>query len=745
MSDLPVLPIYRPVPATDVPASTCQHGCGCGHAAPAASPAIAAAAPGALADGLQRSLVQIAQMDCPVEVQLIEQALGKRPEVAALSFNLLKRQLTVDHQPGSQAGWLEAIRALGFTPVLVQAGDVAPAERPTPWWPLAVSGLAALGAELAHALAGQWPWLSALLALGAIAGCGLSTYRKGWLALRHRTLNINALMSVAVTGAVLIGQWPEAAMVMCLFVLAERLEARSLARAREAVSGLMAVAPDSAWVQQADGQWLRLPASQIAVGQTLRVAPGERVALDALVLAGSSALDQAPITGESVPVDKTVGDAVYAGSLNTYGELTLTVTAQAGQSTLARILHAIEQAESRRAPTQRFVDEFARRYTPAVFGLALLVALVPPLLGWGGWLDSLYQALVLLVIACPCALVISTPVTLVSALAVAARHGVLIKGGAVLERGRKLRALALDKTGTLTLGQPALARWQALDESASAQHWRDCAAALAARSDHPVSRALVSAAIDGSQVSQVRAWPGRGVGGTLNGHAYWLGNARLAQQHGADHPALAAQWTQLAADGQTGVLLGRGSQVLAVFAVADRVRPQAAQAVAELHQLGVHTVMLTGDTQGPAQAVATAVGMDDVRAGLLPEDKLLAVEQLIRQHGVVGMVGDGINDGPALARADVGFAMAAAGSATALETADVALMDDNPRKLAWFIRLSRHTGWVLWQNISLALGLKGLFLALTLAGHGSLWLAVLADVGASLLVVANGLRVLRYR
>ena len=290
-----------------------------------------------------------------------------------------------------------------------------------------------------------------------------------------------------------------------------------------------------------------------------------------------------------------------------------------------------------------------------------------------------------------------------------------------------------------------LTRWLALDASASAEHWRDCAAALAARSDHPVSRALVSAAIDGSQVSQVRAWPGRGVGGTLDGHAYWLGNARLAQQHGADHPALAAQWAQLAADGQTGVLLGSGSQVLAVFAVADRVRPQAAQAVAELHQLGIHTVMLTGDTQGPAQAVATAVGMDEVRAGLLPEDKLLAVEQLIRQHGVVGMVGDGINDGPALARADVGFAMAAAGSATALETADVALMDDNPRKLAWFIRLSRHTGWVLWQNIALALGLKGLFLALTLTGHGSLWLAVLADVGASLLVVANGLRVLRYR
>lgn len=738
MSDLKELPLYRPTASPVADDASCHGSCGCSHShAPSAPPPVAP--PVQLALGHVRSVVRIAQMDCPVEANMIEQALGKRADVSALSFNLLKRELTVDHAPGSDAHWRDAILALGFT---VEAADAPPAPAaPERWLGLALSGLAALGAELAHAFT-PWPWLSALLALAAIAGCGLSTYRKGWLALRQRTLNINALMSVAVTGAVLIGQWPEAAMVMCLFVLAERIEARSLARARDAISSLMAVTPDNAWVRQPDGQWQRQPAGSVAVGSVLRVLPGERVALDAVVTAGASALDQSPITGESVPVDKGVGDTVYAGSLNTYGELTLQASASASESTLARILRAIEEAESRRAPTQRFVDQFARRYTPAVFALALLAAVVPPLAGWAGWLDSIYQALVMLVIACPCALVISTPVTLVSGLAAAARHGVLIKGGAVLEQGARLRALALDKTGTLTLGQPRLQDWRALDDTQDT--WRTAAGALAARSDHPVSRALALAEAGDWAFNAVRAWPGEGVSGEQDGETYWLGNRRLAARFAADAPALDAQLADWASHGYTPVLFGRGQTTLALFAVADQIRPQAAEAVAALEAAGVHAAMLTGDGAAPAQAVAAQLGLTQVRAGLLPEDKLTEVEDLQTRHGVVGMVGDGINDGPALARADVGFAMGAAGSATALEVADVALMDDDPRKLTWFIRLARHTRAVLWQNITLALGLKVVFLALTLTGHGSLWLAVFADVGASLLVVGNGLRVLRF-
>lgn len=737
MSELKTLPIYRASPTPPASGDSCHGACSCGH--PPATPPTPATPPSQLAAGHTRSVVRIAQMDCPVEANMIEHALGKLPEVSALAFNLLKRELTVDHAPGSEPHWQAAIVALGFT---VEAAD-APAAPPPPerWLGLALSGAAALGAELAHAFA-PWPWLSAVLALAAIAGCGLSTYRKGWLALRQRTLNINALMSVAVTGAVLIGQWPEAAMVMCLFVLAERIEARSLARARDAISSLMAVTPDTAWMQTADGQWRQCPASELSAGSVLRVLPGERVALDAVITAGASALDQSPITGESVPVDKTIGDTVFAGSLNTYGELTLRASAPASESTLARILHAIEQAESRRAPTQRFVDQFARHYTPAVFALALLAAVAPPLLGWAGWLDSVYQALVMLVIACPCALVISTPVTLVSGLAAAARHGVLVKGGAVLEQGARLRALALDKTGTLTLGQPRLQQARALRGELA--DWRQAAGALAARSDHPVSRALALSEAAAWAFAGVRAWPGEGISGEQHGETYWLGNRRLAARFAAESSELDAALADWDAQGYTPVLFGCGAHTLALFAVADQLRPAAPEAVAALAALGVHSAMLTGDGAAPAQAVAAQLSLNEVRAGLLPQDKLSEIEALQTRHGVVGMVGDGINDGPALARADVGFAMGAAGSATALEVADVALMDDDPRKLAWFIRLARHTRAVLWQNIGLALGLKVVFLGLTLSGHGSLWLAVFADVGASLLVVGNGLRVLRF-
>jgi len=609
-----------------------------------------------------------------------------------------------------------------------------------------LSGLAAVAAEVVHFSALAPEWLVAALALAAILGCGLGTYKKGWIALKNRNLNINALMSIAVTGAVLIGQWPEAAMVTVLFTLAELIEARSLDRARNAIGGLMQLTPDMATVQQADGQWQDVEVRDVAIGARVRVRPGERIGLDGEVVSGQSSVDQAPITGESLPVEKAVGDKLFAGTINQAGALEYRVTAGAGQSTLARIIKAVEEAQGARAPTQRFVDTFSRIYTPVVFALALAVAIIPPLFMAGAWFDWIYRALVLLVVACPCALVISTPVTIVSGLAAAARKGILIKGGVYLEGGRKLDYLALDKTGTITHGKPVQTDARVLEPLFEGRA-QALAASLAARSDHPVSGAIAQFAkaqnLPLSEVSAFAALAGRGVRGDIDGETYHLGNHRLVEELGLCSPELEAQLDVLERQGKTVVLLLDRSGPLALFAVADTVKDSSRQAIAELHALGIKTVMLTGDNPHTAEAIAAQVGIDRAEGNLLPADKLATIEQLYAQGHRVGMVGDGINDAPALARAEIGFAMAAAGTDTAIETADVALMDDDLRKIPAFVRLSRQSAAILTQNIVLALGIKALFLAITFAGMATLWMAVFADMGVSLLVVFNGLRLLR--
>jgi len=525
------------------------------------------------------------------------------------------------------------------------------------------------------------------------------------------------------------------------------------------VQGLMRLSPDRATVQQADGAWREVPAAGVAAGARVRARPGERIALDGEVESGRSTIDQSPITGESLPVDKEPGDPVYAGTINGAGMLEYRVLAAAGESTLARITRAVESAQSARAPTQRFVDRFARVYTPGVVLLALGIAVLPPLLELGGWHDWIYKALVLLVIACPCALVISTPVTVVSGLAAAARHGILVKGGIHLERGRLLRWVALDKTGTLTHGRPVLTDRQVLG-GLEAARCDDLAARLAGQSDHPVSRAIAEgladgapdvgraalSALGGSQaVTDFQALPGRGTEGTLDGQGYRLGNHRLIHELGLCSPALESRLEALERQGKTVVMLADARQVLALYAVADTLKPDSAAAIRDLHAQGVRTAMLSGDNPHTAGAIAAQVGIDEVRGNLLPDDKLQAIGQLASGGGAVGMVGDGINDAPALARADIGFAMGAMGTDAAIETADVALMDDDLRKIPWFIDLSRATHRVLVQNIALALLIKAVFLALTVAGLGTMWMAVFADVGASLLVVGNGLRLLRHR
>lgn len=713
----------------------------------AAAPALVQLSEATSADA-RLSSFRIEAMDCPTEQTLIQNKLGKLAGIQQLEFNLINRVLGVTHSLPDTAPIVNAIKSIGMHAEPLEAGVEAPAPAPVKkhGWPLALSGVAALAAEVIHFTDAAPTWVVAIIALVSILSGGLGTYKKGWIALKNFNLNINALMSIAVTGAILIGQWPEAAMVMFLFTVAELIEARSLDRARNAISGLMQMTPEQATVLQADGSWAEQEVKSVELGARVRVKPGERIALDGEVVSGSSTIDQAPITGESLPVEKTIGDKVFAGTINQAGSLEYTVSAAANNSTLARIIHAVEQAQGARAPTQRFVDQFSKIYTPAVFVFALAVAIIPPLFMGAVWFDWIYRALVLLVVACPCALVISTPVTIVSGLAAAARKGILVKGGVYLEGGFKLDYLALDKTGTITHGKPVQTDYLCLEATAESTA-PAIAAALAGRSDHPVSLAIANAAVDKNSTAPIvdnfEALGGRGVKGEIDGQTYHLGNHRLVEELGLCSPQLEEKLFALEKQGKSVVLLLDKSGPLALFAVADTVKESSREAIRQLHELGVKTLMLTGDNAHTAEAIAAQVGIDEARGDLLPTDKLQAIEALYKQGHRVGMVGDGINDAPALARAEIGFAMAAAGTDTAIETADVALMDDDLRKIPAFISLSRNTASILKQNIALALVIKAIFLGVTFAGLATMWMAVFADMGVSLLVVFNGLRLLR--
>ena len=696
--------------------------------------------------------IHIQQMDCPTEEALIRAALARLPGVGAMRFDLIKRVLSVVHPSDQLQPILTAIRHLGYDPIVREQGEAADPLAPAPGaplWPLWVAGALALAAEGAHWM-GAPHSAGAVLALAAIALCGLSTYKKGWLAIRHGLFNINALMSVAVTGALLIGQWAEAAMVMVLFTLAERIEAKSLDRARQAIAGLMTLAPDEVLTRMDDGSWRAVDAKTVQPGAQVLVKPGARIGLDGIVTAGESTVDQSPITGESIPVGKVAGESVYAGTINGAGSLEFRVTQPRSQSTLARIVQIVEQAQGERAPTQRFVDRFASVYTPAVIVLSILVALVGPLLTGGPWIDWIYKALVLLVIACPCALVISTPVTVVSGLARAARMGILVKGGVYLENGRLLKAIALDKTGTLTTGRAV--QTDCLVFGPDILPVQRAAAALAAESTHPVSQAIARAAVASSvgqtlprlQVHAVQERAGEGVQGDIDSLRYYLGNARLARSVGPVSPTVMRQAEALEQAGHTVVYFGTADGVLALFAVADTLKPESAEAVRTLTRMGIETVMLTGDNAHIARAIADQAGVTSVRSEQLPQDKMAVIDEMSRSRAV-GMVGDGINDTPALARADIGFVMGGVGTDAAMQTADVAIMDDDLRKIPSFLALSVATHRILMQNIGLALAIKAVFLVWTIAGSATMWMAVFADVGASLLVIGNGLRLMRTR
>ena len=697
------------------------------------------------------AVYHIEQMDCPTEVALIRKSLENLDGIRALTFDLMARTLKVEHSLSDDRPIINVITALGMTPALQPSqegttlrAETTPAISRTQWVLTAVAGVAALGSEaVAYATDNETSLLVAMLVTIAVLAGGLDTLKKGWVALKTFTLNINLLMSVAVIGAVLIGEWPEAAVVIWLFGLAEMIETMSLDRARNAIRGLMALAPETAASRQPDGSWAETKAEAVPLGAIVRVKPGERIALDGVVEAGRSSINQAPITGESIPVEKQPGDPVFAGTINERGTLEFRVTARKGETTLDRIARSVQEAQGQRAPTQRFVDQFARVYTPVVFIIALLVAFVPPLAFGQPWFDWIYKALVLLVIACPCALVISTPVTVVSGLTAAARRGILVKGGLYLEQGRQLKSIALDKTGTITHGKPVLTHVIPFGSMTRVAVLR-LAASLETLSEHPVAAAIVTGYGDKplAGVTRFEALTGYGIKGDIDGDTYYLGNHRLVEQLNICNPELEQMLNCLEEEAKTAMVLATTGELLAVLAVADTVRNTSQEAVSALKALGVTPVMLTGDNGKTAEAIAQQVGIAETYAELLPQDKLAIITKLL-ERGPVGMVGDGVNDAPALAKSSIGFAMGTAGTDTAIETADVALMQDDLRKLPEFIALSRRTSAVLWQNIALAIGIKVIFFALTFTGYTSLWVAVFADMGASLIVVFNGLRLLQ--
>jgi len=709
-------------------------------------------------------------MDCATEKTLIANRLAGMPRVDGLDFDLLARVVIVHHGEGAAERVDAALRDIGMAPRRLDGASSAAAptaceddccdDHDEPARPaavalpvadearwhvrlLALSAVTAAAAEILSWATGVERSLPiAALALASMVTGGPRTMKKAVVAVRTLTLNINLLMAIAVIGAVAIGQWPEAAMVTFLFGVAELIESKSTDRARDAIRSLMALAPDIARVRRGDA-WVETETTSVAASTRVQVRPGERVPLDGTIASGSTSIDQAPITGESVPVDRGPGDAVFAGTINQQGVIEVEVTADAGNSTLARIARTIREAQGKVAPTQRFVDRFARYYTPIVVLLAIGVAAVPPLLAGAAFQPWLYRALVLLVIACPCALVISTPVTVVSGLTAAARRGILVKGGVYLEQARHLRVIAVDKTGTLTHGRPMLVDIEPLGGT-SRDDLLQRAASLEATSKHPIAHAVAQGWTGALlEVSDVRAIDGKGIEGTVGGRRLSIGSHRFAEEQGVCRPEVEMVLGRLENRGRSVMVVWDGGGVIGAFGVADTLRDTSVEAVQRLHQRDIRLAMLTGDNETTARSIARDVGIDEVRAHLLPEDKLAAIDELTAKHGPVGMVGDGVNDAPALARAAMGFAMGAAGSDTALETADVALMNDNLGGVADLVDLSRRTAGMLRANIAFAIGIKVVFFGLAVAGLATLWMAVFADMGASLIVASNGLRLLR--
>lgn len=709
-------------------------------------------------------------LNCADEVAILKRELGPLFGEHRLAFDVLNGKMTVSSagSPLTAEPIVEAVARTGMRASIWREGDGSSSDEAHlrvlgPTVLTAASGILALAGFLFHAwsaggvaaalgsegmgLSHAVPFASrALYALGIAAGAW-PIVPKALFALRRLRPDMNLLMTIAVLGAIAIGEWFEAATVAFLFALSHALESWSVGRARRAVAALMDLSPPTARLLKADGTTEDVPLESFAVGATFLVPAGQRIPLDGRVVRGSSLVNQAPITGESLPVEKKPGDAVFAGTINGDGALEAVCTKAASDTTLAHIIKMVSEAQSRRGPSEQWVERFARIYTPAIFALAILVLLVPPLLLGEPWSDWLYRALVLLVIGCPCALVISTPVSIVAALAAAARNGVLIKGGLYVELPSRLKAVAMDKTGTLTEGRPRVVELVPMSGH-DEKEVLSLAAALESRTEHPLAIAIrehaAAKGVAARAPEDFEILQGKGARGRISGREYWVGSHRFLEERGQETPEVHRRLEELSASGHSVVVLGDETHVCGFIGLADAIRPNAAMAVEAMRREGIeHVVMLTGDNRGTAERIARDTGVDMVRAELLPADKVAAIEELVNRYEHVAMVGDGVNDAPALARASLGIAMGAAGSDAAIETADVALMSDDVSKIAWLIAHSRATLTVIRQNIIAALSVKAVFVVLTFVGHASLWAAIAADMGASLLVIGNGLRLLR--
>ena len=709
--------------------------------------------------------LKITGMDCAEEVAVLKREVG--PVVGGeerLGFDILNGRMTVESLPEGvePQAVIDAVEQAGLGAQLLRDGNAA-AEEDLSFWQrrrrlvltivsgasivaaLAVQRLAAAGTDAGVGLAG--PALAAKLLFGASIASGVwLVLPKALSAVRRLQPDMNLLMTVAVIGAVAIGEWFEAATVAFLFSVSLLLESWSVGRARRAVRALMDLSPPTARLVRPDGTTEEVAPEQAPVGARFVVKPGEKIPLDGRVAEGSSDVNQAPITGESVPVIKARGDEVFAGTINGDGALVIESTKPAADTTLAKIIQMVGEAQSRRGPSEQWVEKFAKIYTPAVMALAVLLLLVPPLAFGASWSAWLYRSLVLLVIACPCALVISTPVSIVAGLAAAARQGVLVKGGVYLEAPAHLKAVAFDKTGTLTVGRPQVVEVLPLSGH-NERELLERAAAMELHSEHPLARALVTyAATQGvtpAPAADFQVIKGKGARAMFDGREFWLGSHRYLEERKQESQEIHLRLEKMSAAGRTVVVIGNDQHVCGLIALSDELRPEAPQAIKELRALGIeHVIMLTGDNRPTAKEVAAKAGVDEVLAELLPADKISAIEALVARYQLVAMVGDGVNDAPALARATVGIAMGSAGTDAAIETADIALMADELTRLPWLVRHSRRTLSVIRQNIAFSLAVKLAFVILTFAGLSSLWGAIAADTGASLLVIFNGLRLL---
>ncbi len=694
------------------------------------------------------SRIHIPEMDCDDEVKLIRKKLRKNKSIQNLQFNLLKKELIVNHSltPGQL---LETINKIGFNPELKSDKNIVSAPLPNRQSLrqilIILSGLFVFGGLFIEMFT-PYELMSILtVSIGIILG-GLPIARKGLQEARHFSLGMNFLMTVAVIGAMVIGEWIEAGTVVFLFALAQWLEARSMDKARKSIDSLMDESPETARLIL-DGVHKNVPVGDVKKNQKVAIKPGEIVPLDGIVIKGSSHIDESKITGESIAVKKDSGDRVYAGTLNKNGFLEVRVDREYRESTYSRIVHLVMEAQTKKAPRQVFIDRFSQYYTPLVILLAIFVALLPPILFDQSFIDWFYRALVILVIACPCALVISTPVTIISGLTAAIRNGVLIKGGVFLENFAKLDAIAFDKTGTLTEGKPRVQEIIKVGAYQAEEILR-IVASLESRSQHPIAEAIMTLAkekgISLAEVGNFRAIEGKGIEGTIDGEVYIAGNRRLFEEKGRFDQKIHKDLEIVEDESHTAILVGNQHSILGILSISDSLRAESRGMIEDLIKDGVEQiVLLTGDNYRTAEKISRLIGINAFHAELLPEDKMSHIERLREKYQYVAMVGDGVNDAPSLAVADIGIAMGTGSSDAALDTADIILINDELGKLKFLKHISSLTLRIIKQNIFIALGLKFVFLALAIPGLATLWMAVFADMGASLLVIFNGLRTLR--